>query len=239
VPVRILGISLALVNLLLWFCVPAIRAFVDETTSRWSNTDNPRIGMGVQELLVYFDPWLAGVVFPLIYIFGLAAIPFLMQRSPAGTGPRPGLVRTVIVSLLLIAFELVWLLLIAVGVFLRGPNWNIFWPGEPWDESKVVPLNNVNLSDAVWLGSGGRTVDSMPWVVRELPGLALVGGYLLTGMVIAYWLYRSGSRATSYWRWAVAVLLFQLASLVPLKMMCRWLFSTKYWIYIPEHGWNV
>jgi hypothetical protein len=236
--VRILGISLALVNLLLWFSVPAIRAFVDETTGRWANADNPLIGMGVQELLVYFDPWLAGVVFPLIYIFGLAAIPFLMQRSPAGTGSRPGVVRTVVVSLLLISFEMVWLLLIAVGVLLRGPNWNLFWPGEPWDESKVVPLNYVNLSDAVWFQSG-RTVDNMPWVVRELPGLALIGGYLLAGMVIAYWLYRSGSRATPYWRWAVVVLLFQLASLVPLKMLCRWAFNTKYWIYIPEYGWNV
>ena len=51
--VPILGISLALLNLLLWFCVPAIRGFVDETTGRWANADNPRVMNGVQELLVF------------------------------------------------------------------------------------------------------------------------------------------------------------------------------------------
>ena len=33
--------------------------------------------LGLQEMLVYFDPWYAGVVLPSLVIFGLMAIPFL------------------------------------------------------------------------------------------------------------------------------------------------------------------
>jgi hypothetical protein len=138
----------------------------------------------------------------------------------------------------MIGFEMVWLLLIAVGVFLRGPNWNIFWPGEPWDEHKVVLLRTVNLSDYFWHWMG-RTVHGMPWALRESPGLVLIGGYLLAGVVLAYGLHRVWLRTTPYWRWAVLVLLLELAALVPLKMVSRWVFNVKYWIFIPEYFWNV
>src|SRR6186713_3484903 len=33
--------------------------------------------LGLQEILVYFDPWLAGVVFPSLIIVGLMAIPYI------------------------------------------------------------------------------------------------------------------------------------------------------------------
>ncbi len=41
--------------------------------------------LGLQEMLVYFDPWYAGVVLPSLVIFGLAAIPFL-DFNKAGNG---------------------------------------------------------------------------------------------------------------------------------------------------------
>jgi len=229
--VQILGISLALFNVLLWFCVPAIRAFVDETTGRWANPDNPRIMNGVQELLVYFDPWLARGVFPIIFTLGLAVIPFLKK-------PSDGLAYSLFVSFLLIGFEMVWLGLIAVAVFLRGPDWNIFWPGEIW-QHKIVPLNFVDLSDYFWLRWMGQSLEGKPWALRELPGLVLLGGYLLAGSVIAYGLFRMAHRVTPYWRWAVLVLLVEVAALVPIKMACRWVFDLKYWIFIPEHFINV
>ena len=236
--VRTLGISLALLNLLLWFCVPTIRSFVDEITGRWANANNPQILTGVQELLVYFDPWLARGVFPVIYIAGFAAIPFLKKPSHARTGSRSDLAYAVFVSLFLIAFEFVWLLLIAVDVFLRGPNWNIFWPGEVWDEYKIVPLNTINLSSYSW-HLMGRSVGGMAWIMREIPGFVLIGGYLLAGIVLAYGLFRNDLRATAYWRWAVLVLLLQLAALVPLKVVCQCAFNVKYWISLPEYHWHL
>ncbi|MFQ6674316.1 MAG: hypothetical protein ACE5GH_05985, partial [Fidelibacterota bacterium] len=33
--------------------------------------------LGLQEMLVYFDPWLAGVIFPTLIILGLMAIPYI------------------------------------------------------------------------------------------------------------------------------------------------------------------
>jgi hypothetical protein len=41
--------------------------------------------------------------------------------------------------------------MIITGTFLRGPGWNFFGPFEYWDPHKVVALNNVNLSDYVWV----------------------------------------------------------------------------------------
>ena len=39
--------------------------------------------LGLQEMLVYFDPWYAGVVLPTFIIIGLMAIPYL-DRDPNG-----------------------------------------------------------------------------------------------------------------------------------------------------------
>ncbi|HEX6738999.1 MAG TPA: hypothetical protein VF310_12040, partial [Vicinamibacteria bacterium] len=41
--------------------------------------------LGLQEMLVYYDPWLAGVVFPSLIIVGLMAIPYI-DLNPKGNG---------------------------------------------------------------------------------------------------------------------------------------------------------
>ncbi|HEY9787526.1 MAG TPA: hypothetical protein V6D17_19215, partial [Candidatus Obscuribacterales bacterium] len=41
--------------------------------------------LGLQELLVYFDPWIAGVLIPGLCIVGLMAIPYL-DVNPKGNG---------------------------------------------------------------------------------------------------------------------------------------------------------
>ncbi len=52
-------------------------------------TENPAKApwyfVGLQELLVYFDPWIAGVSIPLLIILGLAALPYL-DPNPRGVG---------------------------------------------------------------------------------------------------------------------------------------------------------
>jgi len=67
-------------------------------------------------------------------------------------------------------------LLVTLGTFLRGPNWNFFGPYEYWDLHKLLALNNVNLSEYFWVkmlhtklptGTIGK-------FVRELPGIILV-----------------------------------------------------------------
>ncbi len=41
--------------------------------------------LGLQEMLVYFDPWMAGVVLPSMIIVGLMAIPYI-DTNKAGNG---------------------------------------------------------------------------------------------------------------------------------------------------------
>jgi quinol-cytochrome oxidoreductase complex cytochrome b subunit len=41
--------------------------------------------LGLQEMLVYFDPWHAGVVLPTLIIVGLMVIPFI-DINPGGNG---------------------------------------------------------------------------------------------------------------------------------------------------------
>ena len=41
--------------------------------------------LGLQEMLVYFDPWMAGVVMPTLIIVGLMVIPYI-DANPLGTG---------------------------------------------------------------------------------------------------------------------------------------------------------
>ena len=233
----ILGISLALLNLFLWFCVPTIRAFVDQTTGRWSDSCNPNIMTGVQELLVYFDRWLARVVFPITYTLGFAAIPFIQKIDCGRVDRQADVCLTIVVSLLLLALEAVWIFLIAVGVLLRGPNWNIFWPGEEWSTHKLVARNVVDLSQYFWLNWMDQRLPAS-WALRELPGVALIGGYFLAGTVAAYLMCRYESRAMPYWRWAALVAVLQLAAVVPLKMLWCWLFNGHYWVRL-DSGWNI
>ena len=75
---------------------------------------------------------------------------------------------------------MLWVVLIVLGTFLRGPNWNFFGPFEYWDPHKVVPLNNVNLSDYLLARPGSaQSLEGMHWLIRELPGILLVLAYLL------------------------------------------------------------
>ena len=90
--------------------------------------------VGLQELLVYFDPWIAGVVLPTLIIVGLMAIPYI-DKSPHGIGEYNYKDRkfAVIVFSLGTAF---WFILIIVGYFFRGPSWQWYWPWESWEIHK-------------------------------------------------------------------------------------------------------
>jgi hypothetical protein len=41
--------------------------------------------LGLQEMLVYFDPWIAGVVMPTLIIVGLMVVPYI-DTNPLGNG---------------------------------------------------------------------------------------------------------------------------------------------------------
>ena len=100
--------------------------------------------LGLQELLVYFDPWMAGVVLPTLIIVGLMAIPFI-DVNPKGNGYYTFHERRFAIFTFLFGFLVLWVWMVVQGTFLRGPGWNFFMPWEYWDPHKVVALTNVDL----------------------------------------------------------------------------------------------
>src|SRR6266550_3804729 len=148
--------------------------------------------LGLQEMLVYFDPWMAGVVYPGLIILGLIAMPFI-DVNPKGNGYFTLKERPFAIVTWLFGFLILWVVLIFFGTFLRGPNWNFFGPYEYWDAHKQEALNNIDVSNVWWnilMKTSRPTADNNPisvlphWLVREWLGFVLVGIYLVILPVI-------------------------------------------------------
>ncbi len=194
--------------------------------------------LGLQEMLVYFDPWLAGVVFPTLILLGLMAIPYI-DKNPKGNGYYTFKERSFAITFFLYGFLIMWVLLIIMGTFLRGPNWNFFGPYEEWSVHKVVPLVNINLSEIIyvrWLNMG------LPkfWVVREIFGILATVLYLtIAPFVLAKTVLKRIYIQLGLIRYAVLMILLLPMIGLLLKMLLRWSFNLKYIIAIPEYFLNV
>ena len=86
--------------------------------------------LGLQEMLVYFDPWIAGVVMPTLIIVGLMVIPYI-DTNPLGNGYYTWKQRKFAICTFLFGFIVLWIAMIIIGTFIRGPGWKWFWPGKP------------------------------------------------------------------------------------------------------------
>jgi len=199
--------------------------------------------LGLQEMLVYYDPWLAGVVFPSLIIFGLMAIPYI-DFNQKGNGYFTFAERPFAIVTFGFGFIVLWVTLIFLGTFLRGPNWNFFGPFETWTKSKLVPLNNVDLSEYFWVrmlnivwpspASGGVIL------MRELPGIVLVLLYFLVlPPLLAKTIFRQFFIRMGFARYFVMVNLLLVMAALPIKMILRWAFNLKYIIGIPEYFFNI
>ena len=93
--------------------------------------------LGLQEMLVYFDPWIAGVVMPTLIIVGLMVIPYI-DANPLGNGYYTYKQRKFSIWTFLVGFIGLWVLMIVIGTFIRGPGWMWFWPGTTWDHNRLV-----------------------------------------------------------------------------------------------------
>jgi hypothetical protein len=100
--------------------------------------------LGLQELLVYFTPWIAGVAIPVFIIIGLMAIPYIdvgrQEKKDAVVFTYEKQIRR-----LFSAGLCIWIVLTAVGLYFRGPNWAWQWPNGTIMESGS---NNISLN---WL----------------------------------------------------------------------------------------
>ena len=205
--------------------------------------------LGLQEMLVYYDPWYAGVVLPSVVLVGLMAIPFL-DFNRQGNGYFTIEQRKFSYIVFQIGFLELWIVLIVLGTFLRGPNWNFFGPFEPWDVHKVLPLNNVDLSQYFWIKWLGRSMPraaegsdalaQLPYILlREAPGIIAVLAYLiLLPPLMAATIFRKFFVRMGFIRYMVMANLLLLMASLPIKMVLRWVFNLKYIISIPEYFLN-
>ncbi|MFM7042442.1 MAG: hypothetical protein ACKO35_09675 [Planctomycetaceae bacterium] len=236
--------------LLLWAIV--LPAPLEEPASS-VKTPNPSKApwyfLGLQEMLVYFDPWYAGVVLPSLVIFGLMAMPYL-DFNKRGNGYYSIAERKFAYLTFQFGFLVLWITLIILGTFLRGPNWNFYGPFEYWTPYKVEVLNNVDLNQMFWVKlldqplprapSGASALTQFLTVLkREAPGLILLGAYLVVlPPLLAVTVFRGYFAKMGFVRYMVMANLMLLMLSLPLKMILRWTLNLKYIVSIPELSLN-
>lgn len=218
-----------MVGMILWSVL--IDAPLEEPANP-ARTPNPSKApwyfLGLQEMLVYFDAWYAGVVLPTFIIIGLMVIPFI-DINPKGNGYYTFRDRKWEILTFFLGFHVLWVVTIIIGTFFRGPGWNIFWPWQRWDAHKVVALTNVDL----------------PYLLgfREYWTMAAVGGFLtLLYFVVGVWLFYKwviwlkGKEFMVRWgtvRFAITAFLFVTMMGLPVKMFLRLVFNIKYILVTP------
>lgn len=194
--------------------------------------------LGLQEMLVYFDPWMAGVVLPGIIIVGLIAIPFI-DINPKGNGYYTFKERKFAIASFLFGWLILWVYLIQVGTFLRGPNWTFYGPFEYWDFHKVVAENNVNLSEYFWIKWLNVGLPKNIFL-REILGIIVTGAYLFgtIPLITKKWGHKYLARMGAIRYYLMIFLILSMMSL-PIKMYLRWFFTLKYIIAMPEFELNL
>jgi len=234
-------ICLLLFTALLMVWSISIQAPIEEPASQ-ARTPNPSKApwyfLGLQELLVYFDPWIAGVLLPSFIIVGLCAIPYL-DLNPKGNGYYTFNERPFAISFFMVGFLLLWVSLVIMGTFLRGPNWSFFGPFEYWDPHKLEPMVNVNLSDYFWVKTLNMPRPTNP-LIREAPGIiGLLGYFVVLPPLLGKTLFKKMAEQMGPIRFNILMHLFLWTALVPIKMVLRWTVSLKYIVGIPEWFLNV
>jgi hypothetical protein len=219
----------------------ALQAPLEEPASA-VKTPNPSKApwyfLGLQEMLVYFDPWMAGVVLPSIILVGMMAIPYI-DFNQRGNGYYTFNERKAEITLFLFGFVILWSSLIVLGTFLRGPNWNFFGPFEYWDIHKLEALVNVDVSDYIWVSALGMAKPAN-WFVREFFGILLVLAYIfLLPPLLARGVFKSYYEKLGAPRYYVTAFLFLTMMSLPIKMLLRWIFNLKYIVAIPEFFFNI
>jgi hypothetical protein len=236
---ELIALILCSVVLIIWSIV--LEAPLEQPASA-SATPNPSKApwyfLGLQEMLVYFDPWLAGVVLPSLIIVGLIAIPYI-DTNEKGNGYYTVAERKAEIVLFLFGFVILWCSLIVLGTFLRGPNWNFFGPFEYWDTHKLEALTNVNLSEYIWVRALNTGLPAN-WFVREIFGILLTLAYVfVVPVVLARGVFKTYYAKMGVARYYVGALLFLMMMSLPIKMLLRWIINLKYIVAIPEYFFNI
>jgi hypothetical protein len=188
--------------------------------------------LGLQEILVYFDPWFAGVVLPGFIIVGLMVIPYI-DVNPKGNGYYCFKDRSFAISTFLFGFLVMWITLIIMGTFVRGPGWYLFIPGQYWDVHKTVAITNQDFSQKFFN------------VTAYYPAMLIGGSAVLAWMVgipTLFWKLRYKKsevlQKLGLVRYGITAFFFMTMTGTVVKVFMRLAFSVKY-VMVGPHNFNI
>ncbi|HHT9153027.1 MAG TPA: hypothetical protein ACFYEM_05775 [Candidatus Hypogeohydataceae bacterium YC40] len=168
--------------------------------------------VGLQELLAYFDPYLAGVIIPSLILGGLYLVPFLDPDPVKGIGRFAFKERKFAIGCFLGGYVM-WYALLLVGMFFRGTYWSFYWP---WEDQSVVKATEV----ALW---------SFP-----LPaGIAFLVCYGLLMLLLPAVIFQDFFFRVGLIRYFITFNLFAAMCFVPIKVLLRNGFHVKYVLVTP------
>jgi hypothetical protein len=207
--------------------------------------------LGLQEMLVYFDPWIAGVVMPTLIIIGLMAVPYI-DANPLGNGYYTYKQRRFAIWTFCSGFIGLWVAMISIGTFIRGPGWMWFWPTSTWDAARVEYAVNRNLDTIPGVLTGGLFQINGSWIAHLMPaanrsyapilariifGFFPIVIYFIVASYLVYLVMNSTNFAQRIFRRMTLLqivttdLLLVLMMALPVKILLRLIFRIKYiWV---------
>lgn len=207
---------LAVLGVMLFFILISIYINAPlEEIAKPSETPNPAKApwyfVGFQELLTYFDPWIGGVVIPLLITIGLMVVPFL-SKSGSEDHTRKQRYRRLAFSIFTFGLVL-WFFLIIVGEFFRGPSWHLYWPWESWTVEKG---SEENL-----------------WSFSLLSGIVTLTIYFALALIVPAIKWSDFYRRLGIARYSIFMVFVALFAGVVLKIVLRLVFGVKYVLETP------
>src|SRR6185503_8458362 len=168
---------------------------------------------------------------PGLIIVGLMVVPYV-DINPKGNGYYCFKDRWFAISTFLFGFLVMWILLIIMGTFVRGPGWYLFLPGQYWDVHKTVAITNVDLPAKVGIHG---------FYPSMFFGAACVATFLF-GIPAIFWRARIKKSevlqklgAVRYW---ITAFFFMTMMGTCLKVLFRLAFNIKY-IMVGPYNFNI
>jgi hypothetical protein len=187
--------------------------------------------LGLQELLVYFDPWIAGVVLPSIILVGLMAIPYI-DVNPMGSGYYTWKQRKFAIGTFLFGFIILWVSMVVIGTFIRGPGWLWFNIGQTWDHHRVDHQVNQDLHELWPRALGGPIEGTWPmfWFGAGFLLVFLGASGALTHLALKKFMPDMLKRMSKL-QYIVMMQFWVLQLLVVAKVIARLAFTVKnFWV---------
>ncbi len=175
--------------------------------------------VGLQELLVYFDPWIAGVALPTLIIFGLMALPYV-DLNPRGIGYYNFRDRKFSVGIFTYGLGL-WFVLIFIGYYMRGPGWELYLPWQKWDHFRPT-------------GTAAGLHNLPNWA-----GIGLLLAYGGLGMILPRILFKKFFKQLGPISYLVVIFFVLGMFFVPVKILLRNVFQIKYIVSFPDFNFNI